>query len=120
MDMMVGKPYSFKDFNCWDYVCEIRKQVGLNTELFSHNDLYSAYATVTREMAENCAGLSLVESHRDFDVAIVKKETGKRPLYHVGVVIGKHVFHCSMSAKQVVYESLIAFETGYDELTIWR
>lgn len=120
MDMMVGKPYSFRDFNCWDYVCEIRNQAGLETELFSHKDLNSAFDTVIDEMSGNCAGLTLVDDYKDLDIAIVKKETGKRPIYHIGVIIDKDVYHCSIAAKQVTFEPLSSFKSRYDELTLWR
>ena len=119
MDFYIGKPYSFRSFNCWDYVSLVREDNNIKTKQFQPLNLDNAFDIITAEMQKLGHGLSLVNSPRNFDIIIVKK-LGERTIYHCGIYYNGDVMHCSLAAKQVIKQTYNDFKKGYDELTIWR
>lgn len=120
MDFLIGKPYSFRNFNCWDYVAEIRAQAGIETKLFKVNNLDNAYKLITSQMQKLDHGLCKVDEPVDYDVVICSHILHGKKLYHCGLFYGGLVLHCSRSQKQVVSEKLNEFIENYGEVTFWR
>ena len=120
MDWQIGKPYSFRNFNCWDYVKEIRESRGIKTRAFQPVNIKNAFEIITAEMQKISHGLTRVQSPENFDVVIVHKKEGKKTLYHCGVFFNGEVRHCSRALRQVVNESFSDFKRQYDGFTLWR
>lgn len=120
MNLYIGKPYSFRKFNCWDYVAKVRADNNIKTKLFQPVNMENAFDTITAEMQKLGHGLTKVTTPRDFDIVITKKDTSKRPIYHCGLFYGGGVAHCSVQEKQVVYSSLSEFKANANGVTFWR
>lgn len=120
MDWMIGKPYSFKSFNCWEYSRKIREQAGIKTHVFTVKNLKDAFETIQNEMLSSEHGLIKVSSASNFDVIIARKAKGDKNIYHCGVFFNGDVRHCSRTLKQVVNESFNDFIKQYDDYSIWR
>jgi hypothetical protein len=116
IDFKIGKPYSFREYNCWDHVAEVRKENGIKTKLFKPKNLDNAYKLITAQMQKLESGLTLVDHKIDMDIVIVKK--GRT--YHCGLCFGDDVIHCSRQLKQVVKESFSDFIKTYESYTLWR
>lgn len=120
MDFMIGKPYSFRYFNCWDYAVDIRSQANIKTSVFQPVNLKNAFEIITAEMQKLGHGLTKVDTPNNFDIAIVHKCDGSRIIYHCGVYHDGNIAHCSRSLGQVVYEPLNDFKNKYDGCVFWR
>ena len=116
MDFKIGTPYNFKDYNCWDYVSDIRKDNGIKTKLFKPKNLTNAFKEITAQMQKLGHGLTLVTDKQDFDIIITKKGS----IYHCGLCVGGDVIHCSRQLKQVVKESFSDFIKPYESFKLWR
>lgn len=116
MDFLIGTPYNFREFNCWDYVAKIRKDNGIKTKLFKPKNLANAYHLITSQMQKLEHGLTLVTDKQDFDIVITKKGS----VYHCGLYYMGDVIHCSRNLKQVVKESFVNFVKPYESYTLWR
>lgn len=120
MELYIGTPYSFRSFNCWDYVAKVRADNNIKTRLFKPRNISNAFEIITAEMKKIDNGLTKVDELQDFDIVIAHTIQGKRPLYHCGLYYQGHVAHCSQLLKQVVYEPYSEFLTQYDGVTKWR
>lgn len=116
MDFLIGTPYNFRVFNCWDYCAKIRKDNNIKTKLFKPRNVSNAYNMFNAQMQKLDHGLTLVTDKQDFDIVIVKKGS----VYHCGIIYGNDVMHCSRPLKQVVKESFIEFIKPYESHTLWR
>lgn len=116
MDFLIGTPYNFRDFNCWDYVAKIREDNNIKTKLFKPKNLSNAYLLITAQMQKLDHGLTLVTVRQDFDI-IITKSGGT---YHCGLCFGGDVVHCSRQLKQVVKESFTDFIKHYESYNLWR
>ena len=116
IDFKIGTPYSFRSYNCWSYVVDIRNNNGIKTKLFKPVSLTDAFAVFSEQTRKLEHGLLQVNNKKDFDIVIVKK--GKT--YHCGLCFGGDVIHCSRQLKQVVKESFIEFIKPYEDYTLWR
>lgn len=116
IDFKIGKHYSFRDYNCWDYVADIRKTNGIKTKLFKPKNLANAFKMITAQMQKVGHGLILVSKPENFDIVMVKKGD----IYHCGLYYDNLVIHCSRQLRQVVSESFVDFKKPYSECTFWR
>lgn len=116
IDFMVGTPYVFRTFNCWDYVAKVRVDNGIKTKLFKPKNLDNAFKMVKAEMQKLGHGLTKVSSPENFDIII----TRKGEVYHCGLYYNNDVVHCSRQLRQVVKESFADFTKPYEEYTLWR
>lgn len=120
IDFKIGIPYSFKSYNCWDYVADIRAENGIKTKHYQPVNLGNAFEIITAEMQRLGHGLTRVNKPDNFDVIIVHKNTNKRPIYHCGLYFDGMAIHCDRNAKQVVSESYNEFISKYDGVNLWR
>lgn len=116
MDFMIGTPYSFRSFNCYDYVSKIRKDNNIKTSLFKPSNMRNAFELIEAQMQKLGHGLLKVDSPENFDIAFVRE--GK--VYHCGLYYDGNITHCSRALKQVVCEPLEEFKKPYSECTFWR
>ena len=116
IDFSIGKPYSFREFNCWDYVSSIRLENGIKTKLFRPKNLTEAFGLISSGMKSIDSGLLAVNSPENFDIIIVKE----KKIYHCGLYYDGLIIHCSRQLKQVVCESLTDFKKHYSEYSFWR
>ena len=116
MDFMIGVPYVFRTFNCWDYVAKVRADNGIKTKLFRPRNKESAFKMIKSEMQKIGHGLTKVDVAEDFDIII----TRKGEVYHCGLYYNGEVVHCSRQLRQVVKESFTDFIKPYEEHTLWR
>ena len=116
----IGKPYSFKKFNCWDFVALVRKDNGIKTKLFKVRNMDEAFETFTAQMAKVGSGLLRVESPGDFDVVVVTRTLKGRKTYHCGLYYNGDVAHCCNNFGAVRAESLAEFTKDYEGVTFWR
>lgn len=120
IDWKIGKPYSFRFYNCWDYVVDIRNQAGIDTPLFSVRKMSDAAKKIESEMHNVDHGLKKVESPKNFDVVIgFRMFKGKR-LFHCGIWYNGLINHCCLGAKQVVSQEQREFIRDYEAITLWR
>ena len=116
MDFKIGKPYSFRDYNCWHYVCDLRRDNGIKTKEFKPKNLKEAFNTIDSEIKNISHGLTKVKIPENFDIIMVKE----RSVYHCGLYFDGLIIHCSRQLKQVVSESLTDFKKHYSECSFWR
>lgn len=116
IDFLIGTPYSFRNFNCWDYVVKVRDLNNIKTKLFKPKNTAVAFECFTAEMQKLDHGLLKTDTPENFDIVIVKKDK----VYHCGLYYNGDVVHCSRPLKQVVSESLSDFKKPYSECTFWR
>ena len=116
MDFLIGTPYSFRSFNCWNYVSKVRASNGIKTKLFNPESLTGAFLLIEREVKKLDHGLVKVKDPENFDIVITRK--GK--VYHCGLWFNGDVMHCSRQLKQVVKESFTDFIKPYESFTLWR
>lgn len=119
-DFLIGKPYSFRSFNCWDYAVKIRKMNNIVTKQFKPRDLTNAFEVITAEMQKLDHGLTKVSMPQNFDIIILDKRDRGRLIYHCGIYHDGNVAHCSRASGQVLYESYKDFTNSYDGAVIWR
>ena len=120
IDFKIGKPYSFKDYNCWDYVREVRLENGIKTKKYSAGTLDKAFEVITSEMQKLGNGLTKVDSPVNFDIVIGHTDNGKRNLYHCGLFYDGMIVHCDRKMKQVVASTARDFYKAYDGVKFWR
>lgn len=120
MDFYIGKPYSFRRFNCWDYAKLIRSDNGIVTKMFQPKTLSGAFELITAEMSKLGHGLSLVIEPENFDIIFVENEINGKKRYHCGVYHDNHVAHCCPLFGSVRYELLSDFKSGYSGVSFWR
>ena len=116
MDFLIGTPYSFRDFNCWDYVAKVRKDNGIDTKLFNVKSLHGAFKLIREQTQKLDHGLTIVNTKQNFDIVIAKKDDE----YHCGLYFDGYVVHCSRQLKQVVKEKFADFIKPYESYTLWR
>lgn len=116
IDFKIGTPYSFKDYNCWDYVSDIRHDNGIKTDIFKPDTLNNAFKLIAEQTQKLEHGLALVTDKQDLDIIITKKGS----IYHCGLCFGGDVIHCSRQLKQVVKESFTDFIKPYESFNLWR
>lgn len=116
IDFNIGKPYSFKNYNCWDYVADIRKSNGIETTIFKPKNKNNAFQMFTAQMQKLGHGLTKVNNKQDLDIIIVRKGAA----YHCGLIYGADVMHNSNQLKQVIKESFVEFIKPYESYTLWR
>ena len=115
-DFKIGAPYNFRDYNCWDYVADIRKDNGIKTSLFKPSNLANAFKEITAQMQKLSHGLMLITDKQNFDIVITRKGSA----YHCGLIYNNDVIHCCRQLKQVVKESFTDFIKPYESYTLWR
>ena len=120
MDMMIGKPYSFRYFNCWHYAAAIREQAKIKTPRFSPQNISEAFDLITSQMQALGHGLKRVHAVQDYDIVIGKKTKAGRLDYHCGVYVGGRVFHCHRGKGQVTHDQYDEFCGIYSEVSLWR
>lgn len=118
--MHIGKRYSFKHFNCWDYAVLIRSEQGLTTKKFNPINIGNAFDVITAEMQKINHGLVKVDEPQDFDIVIIKTMKGDRATYHCGIMFEGGVAHCCQKHRQVVYSTFNEFINNTDGVTFWR
>lgn len=116
----IGKPYSFRSFNCWHYVCKIREDNGIETKAFSTKNFKEAFSTITKQMLNVDHGLTKVNTPENFDIVIINKTELGRLSYHCGVFHNGYVAHCDRASGQVLYQPYKKFIEGYEGAVIWR
>ena len=116
IDFKIGTPYNFKDYNCWDYCADVRRDNGIKTKLFKPKNLANAFKEITAQMQKLGHGLMLVTDKQDFDIIITKKAG----IYHCGLCYGNDVIHCSRQLRQVVKEPFVNFIKPYESHNLWR
>ena len=120
MDLYVGKPYSFRNYNCWDHAAKVRSDNNIKTQAFKAKTIDNAFKVITAEMQKIGHGLTKVDSPINFDIAIVHKKQGERFVYHCGVYFDGGISHASRQLGQVVYEPLTEFKKGFEGVVFWR
>mgnify|MGYP003645030394 FL=1 len=116
----IGKPYSFKSFNCWDYAVSIRKNNGIETKQFKPRTMANAFEVITAEMQKLDHGMMKVDTPENFDIVIVNKVELGRLSYHCGIFHNGYIAHCDRVSGQVLYQSYNKFIKGYEGAVIWR
>lgn len=116
----IGIPYSFRDFNCWDFVVKARQDNGMSTKHFKPRNLGSAFDVIEAEMQKLDSGLMLVESPQNFDIVMCEDRTLKKNRYHCGLYFNGLVFHCEKTRGQVVCDYFNAFKGMFGRVTFWR
>lgn len=116
----IGKPYSFRDYHCFDHVCAVRKDAGIKTPEFRPSTLDGAYDLITEQVDCGEHGLTLVDKPQNFDVVICHKMRKGKPIYHCGIWYNGFINHCSLAAKQVIHEPFREFKKSYEGVTFWR
>lgn len=117
--MLTGKPYDFRNYNCWHHVRLARGFVGKNTPVFdvtSPSDIPDAF---DRGHADT-KGLTRQEKPEDYDVVLMGYEHGARVIWHAGVYYQGYVSHCARQEKQVKLESMGDLARTYSRLEFWR
>lgn len=117
---LIGKPYDFKSYNCWHHAVFVRDQVGIKTKQFAPRTLENAFKVITAQMQALGHGLLKVDAPQDYDICIVHKKISGREVYHCGVYFEGRVSHCCREARQVRFEELSAFQSGFEGITFWR
>jgi len=120
IDFYIGKPYSFRDFNCWDYVALVRSENGIKTRKYQAVNLGNAFEIITAEMQKLGNGLTLVSNPADFDIIIAHKKKGESLVYHCGLYYKGEIMHCDRNLKQVVAQNYKEFSQGFEGVKIWR
>ncbi len=120
MQRYVGKPYSFRKYNCFHHVVAVRKDFGIKTTTFQPKTLAVAFELITAQMSVLDHGLSLVESPQNFDVVFVEHKVNGKKRYHCGVYYDGYVSHCCVDFGSVRHELIDNFTNGYDGVTFWR
>jgi hypothetical protein len=116
----IGMPYSFRRFNCWDYVVFARKDFGIKTKLFKPSTLKESFQVITAQMGKLESGLSLVTDPQNFDIVIVERVISGNKVYHCGIYHEGNVSHCCNHFGSVRYESFAEFKKNYNGVTLWR
>ena len=116
IDFKVGAPYSFRNYNCWDYCVDIRNAAGFKTKEFKVKTLRAGFSEIAKQMNEIEHGLLLVTEKENFDIVMVKRCES----YHCGLFYDGDVIHCSGHLKQVVKQSFNSFIESYESFTLWR
>lgn len=114
-----GKPYSFRSYNCWHHVRNVRGDAGIQTpefDVLSPRDIEKAFADGHAEPK----GLVRSFLPRDFDVVLMGQRTGGRIVWHAGVYYDGFVSHCALYARQVRLDSLSDLRETYTEIEFWR
>lgn len=115
----IGMPYSFRDFNCWDFAVKVRADKGLKTKLFRPRNLDNAFKIITAEMQKLDSGLTMADTPENYDIVISKRAPAS-PIYHCGIYLDGDVFHCDRTRRQVVKDLFSDFEKLYGSVTFWR
>jgi len=115
----IGKPYSFRRYNCWDFVVEARKECGIETKVFKPATLKEAFQVVTAQMQKLGHGLSKVDEPLNFDIVIVSKQN-KFMSYHCGLLFDGVVVHCCPIVGAVTTSTLFEFTRDKDGVSFWR
>jgi hypothetical protein len=114
-----GLPYSFRHYNCWEHVRNVRADAGLETPEFD------AATPAEIEIAfdgghSDPQGLEQVSEPQDLDAVLMATRRGNRMIWHSGVYWRGMVSHCEMVAKQVRLEPLSAIAERYERIEFWR
>lgn len=120
INWMIGKPYSFRSFNCWNYAAQIREDNGIKTRVFAPLNIENAFKLITAEMQSINCGLVKVDEPKNFDIVMCHKTIRGRLVYHCGVYYNGDVNHCSRESKQVIHGTYKEFINGYEGVTFWR
>lgn len=120
MEFFIGKPYDFRDYNCYHHVAAVREYHGIATKMFQPKTKSKAFELITAQMKSAGSGFSLVDSPEDFDMVMVEKKIGSRVVYHCGVYHDGNVSHCDNAFGSVRYESYSEFIKSYERATFWR
>ena len=115
----IGKRYSFRAYNCWDFVVEARKEIGIDTKVFKPKNLKDAFKVVTAQMQKLGHGLTKIDSPQNYDIVIVSKKS-KLTSYHCGLVYAGDVVHCCPHIGAVASCSLFEFTRDKDGVSFWR
>ena len=115
----IGKRYSFRSYNCWDFVVEARKEIGIDTKVFKPATIKDAFKVVTAQMQKLGHGLTKVDEPQNFDIVIVSKQN-KFTSYHCGLCYNGLVVHCDPIVGSVTSCSLFEFTREKDGVSFWR
>lgn len=107
-------------FNCWDFVAKVRKDNGLNCEVFRPKKLREAFALISGQLESSKAGLKKVKSLDNFDIILCEKRLGSMAVFHCGIYVDGMVYHCDRQKRQVTFDSVDAFTKQYESVTFWR
>ena len=119
LNKYIGKRYSFRAYNCWDAVVEMRKDCGIETKIFKPKTLRDAFKVVTAQMQKLGHGLSKVDEPENFDIVIVSKKSHIMS-YHCGLFYNGAVVHCCPLVGSVASCSLFEFTRDKDGVSFWR
>ena len=119
MEFYIGKAYSFRDFNCWDYVSLIREENNIKTKQYQPLNLSNAFDLITAEMQKLGNGLTLINSPQDFSIVIGSRKNNNKFLYHCGLYYQGMVMHCDRNLRQVVSEPYNEFTSKFQDFKIW-
>ena len=114
-----GRPYDFRNYNCWDHVCAVRADAGIKTPEFDCASPASITDTFEhgREVRN---GMIHITEPRNFDAVLMATNRGGRLLWHSGVYVDGMVSHCDRWAKQVRLQSLSEIRSEYERVEFWR
>lgn len=114
-----GKPYSFRNYNCWHHVRAVRADAGISTPEFDVAHISEANGAFAAGHADS-KGLTPVTSPSDFDAVLMGEHHGWRIVWHSGVYYRGYVSHCELASKMVKLESLADIRARYSEIEFWR
>ena len=114
-----GKPYNFRNYNCWHHVRAVRADAGISTPEFDVAHISAANAAFAAGHADS-KGLAPISSPSDFDAVLMGERHGSRIVWHSGVYYQGYVSHCELAARQVKLESLADIRARYSEIEFWR
>lgn len=120
MNQYIGLPYSFRSFNCWDFVVKVRHDLGLNCEVFRPKKLRQAFSLIDDAVVGDHAGLFRVDSPENYDIILVRKDFGEEHTYHCGIFYNGLVYHCDRSKGQVSFDKYKDFIKPYASVSFWR
>lgn len=115
-----GKPYNFRNYNCYHHVAKVRSDNNIKTKMFQPKTKAEAFQIITAQMQNLGSGFSRVHSPQNYDLVMVQKTINNKKRYHCGVYFDGGVSHCCNLFGSVRYETLKDFCAGYEETTFWR
>ena len=107
-------------FNCWDFVVKVRKDNGIDCEVFRPKKLREAFAIISNHLESNRVGFKKVTELQNFDIIVCDKNMGKSSIFHCGIFFDGMVYHCDRGKGQVTFDSVDVFTKQYESVTFWR
>ena len=114
-----GKPYNFRNYNCWHHVRQVRTDAGIETPCFDVATPSGSDAMFAEGLRDS-RGLVRVDVPQDFDAVLMGERHGSRIVWHSGVYYRGYVSHCELASRQVRLEALADIRARFQEIQFWR